>query len=177
MFTSLFRPAHYNHSWTDDHSSAVSYVSFNTRILCRLISHKSRTLDQYFLADAVFGNFTEYGACSASCGEGIQTRTRMCMVTTENCMPTPTSVNCNGSLEETEMRCCVAFDLCGTPVGIWELHKIIFRVKCSYCILCRWLHVSAWTKFIVLASWLWQFYVFNWPNGRIIMCNALNLRS
>ena len=65
------------------------------------------------LADAVFDEWSPFSTCTATCGEGDQLRMRSCIVNEMNCIPTPTSGDCDGELLQTEQRCCVAFDDCG----------------------------------------------------------------
>ena len=65
----------------------------------------------FILVDAIIGDFGEFSDCSASCGEGIQSRFQECIINEVDCNPTETSGSC-GSIQ-TQTQSCVGFQGCG----------------------------------------------------------------
>ena len=59
----------------------------------------------------MLGEFGPFGDCSASCGEGMQSRMQECIINEENCNPTPTSGSC-GEVP-VDMQPCIGVAGCG----------------------------------------------------------------
>ena len=81
-----------------------------------------------FSVDGDWGDWSSWSQCSATCGEGKQSRSRQC----DNPPPSGNGATCSG--DEMDTKICNQLE-CS---GIRQQPKLIRRV--NYLVLCRYIH-------------------------------------
>ena len=86
--------------------------------------------------DAVLGDWSSFGDCDNTCGDGTHTRARECIINEEGCIPTDTSGDCEVALSES--RCCVGFSECGASSHTFLCFKILLFHVFNFLTVMLW---------------------------------------